>query len=102
GGSGFRYSFDFNNDGDFLDAGEGQDGTSPSARFTFTTRGWHVVRGRIRSADGRFTDYWVRVFVPWTPESRRGASSAWIAGSTISPNHSAFYLIGCQSSPSAV
>jgi hypothetical protein len=64
GGSGYRYSFDFNNDGDCLDAGEVQDGTSPSARFTFTTRGWHVVRGRIRSADGRFTDYWLRVFVP--------------------------------------
>jgi hypothetical protein len=63
GGSGYRYSFDFNNDGDFLDAGEVQDGTSPSARYTFTTRGWHVVRGRIRAADGRFTDYWVRVFV---------------------------------------
>jgi hypothetical protein len=64
GGSGYRYSFDFNNDGDFLDAGEVQDGTSPSASIVFTTRGWHVVRGRIRSADGRFTDYWLRVFIP--------------------------------------
>ena len=64
GGTGFRYSFDFNNDGDFLDAGEAQDGASPSASTIFTTRGWHVVRGRIRSADGRFTAYRLRVFVP--------------------------------------
>jgi hypothetical protein len=63
GGSGFRYSFDFNNDGDFADPGELSDVLAPSAAYTFTTRGWHVVRGRIRAADGRFTDFWVRVFV---------------------------------------
>jgi hypothetical protein len=61
--SSFRYSFDFNNDGDFTDPGEVRDGTSPTARYTFTRRGWYVIHGRARAADGRFTDVWLRVFV---------------------------------------
>ena len=61
--SSFRYSFDFNNDGDFTDPGEVLNGTSLSARHTFTRRGWHIIHGRVRAADGRFTDVWLRVFV---------------------------------------
>jgi hypothetical protein len=61
--SSFRYSFDFNNDGDFTDPGEVQNGTSPTARHTFTRRGWHIIHGRVRAADGRVTDLWLRVFV---------------------------------------
>lgn len=62
--SGFRYSFDFNNDGDFTDPGELRDAATSSASYTFTIRGWHVVRARVRAPDGRFTDFWIRVFVP--------------------------------------
>ena len=62
GGSAFRYSFDFNNDGDFSDPGEVRDATTPSVSYTFTRRGWQVVRGRVMNAQGIYTDFWVRVF----------------------------------------
>ncbi len=61
--TGFRYSFDFNNDRDFTDPGEFSAVASSLASFTFTRRGWHVVHGRIIAPDGRFTDFWTRVFV---------------------------------------
>ncbi|MCI0684062.1 MAG: hypothetical protein L0Y71_18285, partial [Gemmataceae bacterium] len=61
--SSFRYSFDFNNDGDFTDPGEVQNSAGSSARHTVTRRGWHIIHGRVRAADGRFTDLWLRVFV---------------------------------------
>ncbi len=61
--TGFRYSFDFNNDRDFTDPGELSGVASSLASFTFTRRGWHVAHGRIIAPDGRFTDFWTRVFV---------------------------------------
>ncbi len=61
--SAFRYSFDFNNDRDFTDPGELSAVASSMASFTFTKRGWQVVHGRIIAPDGRFTDFWTRVFV---------------------------------------
>jgi hypothetical protein len=61
--SGYRYSFDFNNDGDFTDPGEIVNGTSPLRTSTFTRRGWNVVHGRIADALGHYNDFWTRVFV---------------------------------------
>lgn len=59
----FRYSFDFNHDGDFTDPGDIRGAVTPSATFRFSTAGWHVVHGRIFDAQGRYTDFYVRVLV---------------------------------------
>ena len=54
--AGFRYGYDFNNDGDFVDAGEAENVADASRAFAFTA-GTHTVRGRIVDKDGGFTDY---------------------------------------------
>jgi hypothetical protein len=61
--SGYRYSFDFNNDGDFTDPGEIGSSTTPLRTFTFTRRGWTVIHGRIVDASGDYNDFWTKVFV---------------------------------------
>jgi hypothetical protein len=67
--AGFKYYFDFNNDGDFTDPGETLDPasnlvpTNPSVAFTFSTSGQKWVHGRIVDKDGGFTDFWFSVFV---------------------------------------
>jgi Ca2+-binding RTX toxin-like protein len=61
--AGFRYSYDFNNDGDFADPGELANVANPSASFTFTQDGTYTVRGRIADKDGGFTDYTTVVVV---------------------------------------
>jgi uncharacterized delta-60 repeat protein len=78
--AGFRYSYDFNNDGDFADAELGEaDGVADASRSTpFTAPGVYTVRGRIADRDGGFTDYTARVLV-------RG-----VAGRHVFYNHSAF------------
>src|SRR5262245_55066050 len=50
--AGFRYSFDFNNDGDFADRGEIIDSRSPTRPFAFPHEGSFTVRGRIKDKDG--------------------------------------------------
>src|SRR5436853_172335 len=55
--AGFKYSYDFNNDGDFLDTGEATDVTTSSRSFTFADSGAYIVHGRIKDKDGAFTDY---------------------------------------------
>jgi hypothetical protein len=57
--AGFRYSYDFDNDGVFEIAGS----ASASQQGTFTSAGAHVVRGRIADKDGGFTDYTTTVQV---------------------------------------
>src|SRR6185369_15126199 len=53
--AGFRYSFDFNNDGFF----EVTDSTSASATVpaNYLTAGTHTIKGRIKDQNGGFTDY---------------------------------------------
>lgn len=60
---GLKYSFDFNNDGDFIDAGDVVNATSASASFTFAAAGTFNVRGRVTDKDGGFTDYVTAVTV---------------------------------------
>lgn len=62
-GTGYRYSFDFNNDRDFTDPGEIAASPNPWANFTFSSRGWHVVHARITDQYGRYNDFWTKVFV---------------------------------------
>jgi len=78
--AGFRYSYDFNNDGDFADAdlGEADGVADPSRPLPFTAPGAYTVRGRIIDKDGGFTDYTTRVLI-------RG-----VAGRRVFYNHSAF------------
>ena len=60
-GAGFRYSYDFNNDGDFTDASELSDVTNASvgvpAAYLNDGPGSRTVRARIKDKDGGFTDY---------------------------------------------
>ena len=49
--AGFKYSYDFNNDGTF----DVVDSANASASTTFATSGTHVVKGRIKDKDGGFT-----------------------------------------------
>ncbi|HEV7300726.1 MAG TPA: ELWxxDGT repeat protein [Tepidisphaeraceae bacterium] len=55
--AGLRYSFDFNNDGDFTDAGDVLNATSPTATFAFRDNGSYTVRGRVTDQDGGLTNY---------------------------------------------
>jgi len=50
--AGFRYSFDFNYDGDFTDRGEITDSRVPTRSFAFPHEGTFTVRGRIKDKDG--------------------------------------------------
>lgn len=65
--AGLRYSFDFNNDGDFADPGDVIDSASPSASFTFGAAGAFTVHGRIADKDGGATDYTTAVSVNLAP-----------------------------------
>jgi PKD repeat protein len=59
--AGFRYSYDWNNDGTF----DIVDTSSLSQTHTFSAAGTHVVTGRIKDKDGGFTD--LRTTVVVTP-----------------------------------
>lgn len=61
--AGFRYSFDFNNDGDFVDPGDILNATSPIASHTFADAGTYTVRGRVTDKDGGFSDYTTQLLV---------------------------------------
>jgi PKD repeat protein len=60
--AGFKYSYDFNNDGvwDVVDS------TSASATTSFATAGTYTVKGRIKDKDGGYTDYTTTVQVTGT------------------------------------
>jgi PKD repeat protein len=57
--AGFRYSYDFNNDG----AWDVTDSTTASADHTFSATGTYVVAGRIKDKDGGATNYTTTVTV---------------------------------------
>jgi hypothetical protein len=61
--AGLRYSFDFNNDGDFADPGDVADSTTPTASYAFAAAGTYPVRGRVADKDSGFTDYAVSAVV---------------------------------------
>jgi hypothetical protein len=54
--SGFLYSFDLNNDGDFSDPQEVSNSTSPTLTAQFPTSGTYTVLGRVSDKNGGFTD----------------------------------------------
>lgn len=55
--AGFRYSYDFNNDGDFTDRGEVADSTTAAIQHAFNREGAFTVRGRIADKDGDYSEY---------------------------------------------
>src|SRR5262249_43360108 len=61
--AGFRYSYDFDNNGSFNDPGDLANVTSLSALHTFALNGTYTVHGRISDKDGGFTDYTTLVTV---------------------------------------
>lgn len=78
--AGFRYSFDFDNDGTF----DVIDSVSPTATYTFAGSGLYTVRARIADKDSGYTDYFptVRVLPAFPaatlsiPDTIEGSSSA--------------------------
>lgn len=54
--AGFRYSYDFNNDGTF-ELGDSTSSTATVLASYLSAAGTRVVRGRIKDKDGGFTDY---------------------------------------------
>jgi hypothetical protein len=87
--AGFKYSYDFNNDGDFTDAGEIANSTSASkTSHLFSAAGTYTVRGRIADKDGGYRDYTTTVVVDdvVTPPPVTGtiqAEDAVLSGGTI-------------------
>src|SRR5207248_3284461 len=91
--AGFRYSYDFNNDGTF----EVTDSSSASATVPasyLSTAGAHVVHGRIKDKDGGFTDYTTALTVSNVPpavtapsnlNAYQGASTVFGLGSFADP-----------------
>ncbi|MFO0846725.1 MAG: ELWxxDGT repeat protein, partial [Gemmataceae bacterium] len=61
--AGFKYSFDWNNDGDFADPGEVNDGTQASVAHAFAAAGTYTVHGRVKDRDGGARDYRVTVTI---------------------------------------
>ena len=93
--AGFRYSYDFNNDGDFTDAGELSDVTNASvgvpAVYLNDGPGSRTVRARIKDKDGGFTDYTTSItifnvtpFVNGGPDVNVPANTSWSQQGTFS------------------
>src|SRR5439155_4150315 len=78
--AGFKYSYDFNNDGVF----EISNSTSPTASYTFTTPGNYTVRGRITDKDGGFTDYTTTVTVNPVPTGSVPAAPSSLSALAVS------------------
>jgi prepilin-type processing-associated H-X9-DG protein len=79
--AGFRYSYDFNNDGDFADAGDVAGSTSATASFTYAAAGTFTVRGRVADQDGGHTDYTAAVTV--NPAAGGGGTPVTYQGETL-------------------
>ena len=90
---GLRYSFDFNNNGSFTDAGDVSLAASAVASRVFTTAGTYTVRGRVTDKDGGQTDYTTSIVVnagdPQTA-TLEGEAAAF-AGGTAASNGNAGY-----------
>ncbi|MFL5340631.1 MAG: FG-GAP-like repeat-containing protein [Gemmataceae bacterium] len=61
--TGFRYSYDFNNDGNFTSPGDIANTTSSTASLVFNFAGTFTVHGQITNTDGLSTDYFTQVIV---------------------------------------
>lgn len=81
--AGFRYSYDFNNDGDFSDPGDLAGVSSASAAFTLSRFGSYTVRGRISDKDGGFRDYTSVVVVTDAPIAAAGVAVTATAGAPL-------------------
>lgn len=93
--AGFKYSFDFNYDGDFVDPGDVLLTASGSATFNYSVAGTYKIGARITDKDGGFTDYSAAVTVnPPTPSSQiitLQAETAALSGGTTKSSASAGY-----------
>ncbi len=90
--AGYKYSYDFNNDGVF----DVVDSTSGSRLHTFADNGVYTVKGRIKDKDGGFTDYTTLVTVNnVAPTASHGGPYTGTTGVAVSFN-------GSASDPSAV
>jgi PKD repeat protein len=78
--AGFRYSFDFNNDGTW----EITDSTTASATTQYGTTGNKTVRTRIKDKDGGTTTYNTSVAVNGPPTANAGVDKTGNEGSSIS------------------
>jgi hypothetical protein len=78
--AGLTYSYDFNNNGLFNDAGDIQDSFSTSASYSFPNPGLFKVRVRIKDNLNQFQDYFSSVKVMPTATSAATVSFSSIAG----------------------
>jgi hypothetical protein len=85
--AGFRYFYDFNNDGDFTDPGESGALGTTSASATVPAQyladnGTVTVHGRIEDKDLQFTDYFTDITVTDVPPSVNAGADATVPAST--------------------
>jgi parallel beta-helix repeat protein len=78
--AGFKYSYDFNNDGTW----DVVDSTSPTATTSFAAAGTYTVKGRIKDKDGGFTTYTTTVTVNALPTANAGPDQTANEGSSVS------------------
>lgn len=90
--AGFRYSYDWDNDGAFEVVDSGQ----PSAQHTFDDNETYTVAGRIADKDGGFTDYTTEVAV-----SNVAPSATLTNNGPVSEGSPATVSFSGQSDPSA-
>jgi PKD repeat protein len=87
--AGFRYSYDFNNDGTF----DVINSLSISASKSFMSAGSYVVKGRIADIDGAFTDYQTTVTVTDSGTTGGGGTTGGTyAGLTIPVAHARLWF----------
>ena len=88
---GFRYSYDFDNDGTFdvvSATGAGAQTATVPAAF-LSTAGTHVIRGRIQDKDGAFTDYTTQINVTSNaaPTTLQAEAATLTGGTSKQTNH---------------
>ncbi|MFM7152436.1 MAG: ELWxxDGT repeat protein, partial [Gemmataceae bacterium] len=89
--AGFKYSFDLNNDGDFLDPGEASNSTVSSIAWKPAAQGTFTLRGRISDKDSGFRDYTLAITIASTNGPVRIAD---IAPGSGSSNPSSLLVVG--------
>jgi hypothetical protein len=104
--AGFHYAYDFNNDGNFTDAGEIGDGTyagsstaasaTVPAGFLDHGPGTYTVRGRIIDQGGAFTDYTTTITT-----NAVAPTATFTSGGTVTVGSAGSVSFASQSHPSA-
>ena len=74
-GTGFLFSYDFDNDGDYTSIGDIENSTAASATVTYPVTGTYVVRGRVSDQQGAANEFTTTVLV------QNGVPSAVISNS---------------------